>query len=380
MKNSSQMYGKNGCNFEPNSIDDVGAAGEETGFSQTVHNINSQLPPPPPPSFKLAGESSGTAMNTHNSFALEDHQENVSLSTEELPYGHPGHHHQQHHSHPHEEDFLAAATAMDVELQQQLAFDVDNSYNGDGSNNIAHHHQFDWDGTAGVHHEIQDVGFDHCHHQSQDQHLPAAEAPYPPAPDLLNLFNLPRGSASSSLLPSSSITFTNPAQNPTNFQNSLAFLGDLPTGLDSASASSVLYDPLFHLNLPPQPPLFRELFQSLPSGYSLPGSRNGSLFCSGTGDEIEGSGGVYQDEDGRQFENGGVLEFTARIGEGRDGKGTKHFATERQRRVQLNDKYRALRSLVPNPTKVDICIYTHTYVCMGLEAPFFSYTFLFEHI
>lgn len=71
-------------------------------------------------------------------------------------------------------------------------------------------------------------------------------------------------------------------------------------------------------------------------------------------DEREGSGGVYQDEDGRQFDNG-VLEFTGdmpRMGKGREGKLTKDFATERQRRKDLNDKYKALRSLVPNPTKV----------------------------
>ncbi|KAF3447597.1 hypothetical protein FNV43_RR12784 [Rhamnella rubrinervis] len=333
------MYGENGCNFEPNPMEEEVGPAAEDGFSQILPNINSQLPPPPPPSFELAGDATTTAINSHNSFPLD--QENLSLSMEELPY-----HHEHHHHHPPQEDILASATpAMDVELQQQLAFDVDNSYNSNiGNNNTLFH----WDVTGGVH-EIQDVGFNH---PSQDQHLP--EAPYPPAPDLLNLLNFPRCSASS-LLPSSSITFTNPTQKPTNFQNSLAFLGDLPAGLDSASASSVLYDPLFHLNLPPQPPLFRELFQSLPSGYSLPGSTNGSLFSSGTGDEIiDGSGGgVYQDGDERQFKNGGVLEFTDRIGEGRDGKGTKPYKTERQRRVQLNDKFGALRSLIPNPTKTD---------------------------
>ena len=40
------------------------------------------------------------------------------------------------------------------------------------------------------------------------------------------------------------------------------------------------------------------------------------------------------------------------MGRGRRAKGTKPFATEKQRRVHLNDKYHALKSLVPNPTKV----------------------------
>lgn len=68
---------------------------------------------------------------------------------------------------------------------------------------------------------------------------------------------------------------------------------------------------------------------------------------------------------GGQFENNGVLEFTRGITcslvKGRKGgnnpKGTKHFTTERQRREHLNDKYSALRSLVPNPTKVYFLIF-----------------------
>ncbi|CAK9182639.1 unnamed protein product [Ilex paraguariensis] len=36
---------------------------------------------------------------------------------------------------------------------------------------------------------------------------------------------------------------------------------------------------------------------------------------------------------------------------GKDGKDMKHFTTERQRRENLNDKYKALRNLLPNPTK-----------------------------
>jgi len=103
-----------------------------------------------------------------------------------------------------------------------------------------------------------------------------------------------------------------------------------------------LYDPLFHLNHPPQPPALRELFQSLPRGYSLPtNSRNGSLFG---GDDIEG--------DGNQLDMG-VLEFnrvTPSVGKGRGGKLPNIL--QLKNKEQLNGKYKILRNLIQNPTKV----------------------------
>ncbi|XP_065871217.1 transcription factor bHLH91-like [Euphorbia lathyris] len=164
---------------------------------------------------------------------------------------------------------------------------------------------------------------------------------YAPTPDLLNLFNLPRCSISSSLIPNSSISFTNP--NPNTTHN---FVGDLPMP-DTSSASSMVYDPLLYLNLPPQPPLIRELFQSLPpnNGY-LP---RGTCLFGGGGDD-------HVDDGEQQFDNG-VLDFSwdmGCIGKGRKGsKVTKHFATERQRRQQINDKYDALKILIPVRTKDD---------------------------
>ncbi|KAE8686351.1 pentatricopeptide repeat-containing protein [Hibiscus syriacus] len=145
----------------------------------------------------------------------------------------------------------------------------------------------------------------------------AAAAGYTPTPDLLSLFHLPR----CSFLPNSSISFeTTPGSPP------------------------VVYDPLFHLNLPPQPPVFRELLQSLPHGYTVPADEK----------DADGVGGLYHDGDN------GMIEFTRDISmagrtKGRDkaGKTTKHFATERERRVHLNDKYQALRTMVPSPTKND---------------------------
>ncbi|RYR21738.1 hypothetical protein Ahy_B03g067065 [Arachis hypogaea] len=50
----------------------------------------------------------------------------------------------------------------------------------------------------------------------------------------------------------------------------------------------------------------------------------------------------------------GVLDFNkvkASVGKGREGKSTKHFATEKQRE-QLNGKYKIVRSVILNPIKV----------------------------
>ncbi|KAM1706058.1 hypothetical protein ACFXTH_028026 [Malus domestica] len=272
------------------------------------------LPPPPPP-------------------------QQPQVLMEELSFHH---HHQNHHS------------SVEMELQNELGFNVDNPYNTttdhdtniNNSHLVSFEHPTNWDNNIhGVHDQIQ-------------QQFPdgTTSTPYPQPPDLLNLFSLPRCSPSS-LLQNSSITFTNTLPKTST---SFGFLGDLPSAVDTplGTASSVLYDPLLHLNLPPQPPMFRELLQSLPHGYTLPGSGNGSLFSSG-GDEREGSGGgIYPDHgtiNGSIFENG-VMEFSREmgsIGRGRNLKGSKHLAIDRGRRQQLNNKFFTLRSLIPNPTKND---------------------------
>ncbi|KAL8541902.1 hypothetical protein ACS0TY_002955 [Phlomoides rotata] len=169
---------------------------------------------------------------------------------------------------------------------------------------------------------------------------------YPTPPDLLNMFPLPRCSSSQLLPNSSSLTFS---QKTPCFLASLGLLGEINPSGDGAASGSVVYDPLLPLNLPPQPPLLRELFHSLPHG-----GYNGSLFSSV--DERE-NGGLYQNGDGigrSNFENG-VFEFNAAEmgGKNRDAKDFKHFATEKHRRVLLNDKYKALRELIPNPSKND---------------------------
>ncbi|OAY39902.1 transcription factor bHLH91 [Manihot esculenta] len=287
------MYVEIGCSFDPNSM----VEGPEDEICQVLQ------PPPHPP--QMAETTTNDLSFEENLKLSTEELQNLKLSKERLSYHHSNFHHQ--------EDDASASMEIHLQNHQQMAF-----------NNT---------------HLMQD---------SSNQVLTFTSS------DLLNLFHLPRSSASS-LLPDSSISFTN-----TTHTTPLGFVEDLPMA-DTAAASSILYDPLFHLNLPPQPPLFKELFQSLPShGYSLPASSRGSsLFPGGGDDHVEGSGGggLYQDGDvEHQFDNG-VLDFTwdmACIGKGREaGKMTKHFATERQRRQHLNDKYKALRDLVPNPTKND---------------------------
>ncbi|KAI7753322.1 hypothetical protein M8C21_029454 [Ambrosia artemisiifolia] len=133
-------------------------------------------------------------------------------------------------------------------------------------------------------------------------------------PDLLNLFQLPKCSSTSTLCFSD------------------------PTRIDQ-NPGQVLYDPVVAMNMPAhsQPPFFRELLNSLPTGFNL----------SGFGESGSGM------ERGHQFYQEGetVLEFGG--GKGREGKDTKHFATEKHRRQQMGGKYEALKSLIPNPTKTD---------------------------
>nr|GMC89335.1 transcription factor bHLH91-like [Ipomoea batatas] len=120
-------------------------------------------------------------------------------------------------------------------------------------------------------------------------------------------------------------------------------------------------DLMFPLSvLPPQPPLLRDyyLFHSLPhGGFAIGGSSSSSLFDERdqlvlNNNNVNVNVGFYQDVNGI----GRGFEFTADmndLGKNRDGKDPKHFATEKQRRVHFNDKFQALRKLIPNPTKND---------------------------
>ncbi|KAG8363527.1 hypothetical protein BUALT_Bualt19G0031700 [Buddleja alternifolia] len=240
------------------------------------------------------------------------------------------------------QDNVAVAAALEMELQHQFNLEIEQCYNNNNGNHEIGHDSSNW-------HEMGSTNT----FNGENSHFVADHVQnghFTTTPDLLTMFPLPRCS-SSSLLPNSLISNKSPS-----FLASLGLLGDInPTVVDGSSASgSVVYDPLLPLNLPPQPPLLRELFHSLPhgGGYTLGGGGpriNGSLF--GGVDDRDVNVNCYQNCDNGVFEfTAGEMDFN---GKNRDGKDTKHFATERHRRVLLNDKYQALRNLVPNPTKND---------------------------
>ncbi|CAK7342065.1 unnamed protein product [Dovyalis caffra] len=238
-----------------------------------------------------------------------------------------------------EESAVAAASMEEIQLQHHMAFD--NNHHHLMQQYPTNHHQVlpydpssNWDPSIIQFQEMHQV-FD------QNGNFNAtANTPSSLPPDLLNLFNLPVCTSTSTLLPNSSISFTNPAHNT-------------PLGFMGVDNTSVLFD---SNPLAPQPHLLRELVHSLsPNGYTLPAV---PLFGGGQGDDpvdgLSGGGLSYQDGD----HGDGVFEFTTEmdcIGKGirKTGKVTKHFATERQRREHLNGKYAALRNLVPNPSKND---------------------------
>ncbi|XP_028554970.1 transcription factor EAT1-like, partial [Dendrobium catenatum] len=129
----------------------------------------------------------------------------------------------------------------------------------------------------------------------------------PSVPDLLNMLELPRCAV-------------NP---PTT--SSISFDG-----------ISMLYEPMIGA----RNSMGTENYGLLPQNYGL--------FC---GLE-EREGGMMGSGEGERRKFDGVLDCRRELmAKGDQMKGS--FATERQRRVQLNEKFAALRSLVPNPSKPD---------------------------
>ncbi|ESQ51705.1 hypothetical protein EUTSA_v10017830mg [Eutrema salsugineum] len=135
-----------------------------------------------------------------------------------------------------------------------------------------------------------------------------------PIPDLLSLLHLPRCSVS---LPSSNLS-------------------------DIMSGSCFTYDPLFHLNLPPQPPLMPVNDYS---GFLL----GTDLTNTSQRDQVN----VGDENDNAGFDSG-IIEFSKEIRRKRRGKQkNKPFTTERERRCHLNERYEALKMLIPSPSKGD---------------------------
>ncbi|KAF9626760.1 hypothetical protein IFM89_039040 [Coptis chinensis] len=291
------MYDE-GCYYDTHDPNPFGEGGDVAGAN------SSGLTP------LMSAISTG---NSNNS--LEENLRLASFSLEELS----NHHHN-----------TEAAAGMNFEemnthLMQDVLHDPDHISGMD----------MDQKGWSTGLHDMQGINsqqaqqFHHLNHDAAGQQIELQPNPFnasyapTPTPDLLNLLHLPRCSVAS-MLPDSNIH---------------------------------LYDQSLHLNqLPPQQtPIFKELFHSLPHNYGLPCSRGGPSFFGGMDEREAGNGSVYQDGEGRQLFDNSVLDFSNMSGLGKrsEGKGTNHFATERQRREQLNDKYKSLRLLVPHPSKSD---------------------------
>ncbi|CAG7907619.1 unnamed protein product [Brassica rapa] len=136
-----------------------------------------------------------------------------------------------------------------------------------------------------------------------------------PTPDLLSLLHLPKCSVP---LQSSNLS-------------------------DIMSGSCISYDPLFHLNLPPQPPVI--LTADDYSGFFLGTDTNTT--------SQRDPQNVGDENNNDQFDSG-IIEFSKNIRRKRRGKQkNKPFTTERERRCHLNERYEALKLLIPNPSKGD---------------------------
>ncbi|XP_066322372.1 transcription factor EAT1-like [Miscanthus floridulus] len=168
---------------------------------------------------------------------------------------------------------------------------------------------------------------------------------YAAAHDLLNSLQIQR----CSLIPEFPLTehiFGDPAP---NMVNHLDITNDLQ-GVVIHESGMMFSDSTLPLGYhATQSHMLKDLYHSLPQNYGLFTSddeRDGMVEVAGV------SGNIFQEIDGRQFDRP-ILGSRRQKGGFGKGKGKANFATERERREQLNVKYGALRSLFPNPTKND---------------------------
>lgn len=208
------------------------------------------------------------------------------------------------------EDFSVFNTSPQQEINPSSVISFPNSetqnQSSNNDNNLIQHmiHESNW--------SVENSGF--FMNTSDPNTTPT------PIPDFLSLLHLPRCSVS---LPSSNLS-------------------------DIMSGSCFTYDPLFHLNLPPQPPLIP------PNDYS--GFLLGTDHTNATQRDQSNEGILYNDgnheNNNAQFDSG-IIEFSKEIRrKGRGKRKNKPFTTERERRCHLNERYDALKLLIPSPSKV----------------------------
>jgi hypothetical protein len=185
-------------------------------------------------------------------------------------------------------------------------------------------------------------------HQSMEQQMNDYDAASYPngahtaAPDLLNLLQIPRYSMAPAFHSTKHI-FGDPGQDAGNhldIHNEVLGGGIHDTGMMLGDSTLPL-----HYN-GSQSHLFKDICHSLPQSYGLFPSDDER---DGTMEVVGDAGNIFQEIDGSQF---GSPILGRRSKKGGFRKGKTNFATERERREQINVKYGALRSLLPSPTKV----------------------------
>ncbi|XP_010938283.1 transcription factor EAT1-like [Elaeis guineensis] len=136
--------------------------------------------------------------------------------------------------------------------------------------------------------------------------------------------------------------------NPGNFHYTAdMFSGELPPD-STSTGSTILHDPMVHLDFPSQPSLVKDVLNSLPhdTGF-FPGTMGfGGSFVGGLDDGYDGQlGRQRSDKKGRKggSKKGGSIKVEE----------AGSLKNEKQRRERIAKKYDDLKSLIPNSTKQD---------------------------
>ncbi|MCO5548982.1 hypothetical protein L7F22_002447 [Adiantum nelumboides] len=172
---------------------------------------------------------------------------------------------------------------------------------------------------------------------------------FPGESELLSLLQLPRCASSS--MPSSIDCRKLPiTYNPSQCNDQL--LANLYHNCN------IDYDPQMLLQQPPPSSSLpyqvslKQLFQNASQGsHAKPSTSTTLVHHLNVGEEKEPPT-TFTMDDGRQFSSP-IFDFKRVDNSKGEPRGINHFATERQRREYLNEKYQTLRGLVPNPTKAD---------------------------
>lgn len=197
-------------------------------------------------------------------------------------------------------------------------------------------------------------GSDH-HHRSGNStdagaysHMKAAS--FPGESELLSLLQLPRTSS----LPSFTASSSRVGKGPLYSTSTIA--GPVNTGEFFESRLGLSHGTLHHPGNLGATQTAASFFHSLPRGDLTGNNTSSNSLLSRQAPILLDLDPDRDDQDGKASTSPFGLKrgdhSLGSLGKGGEPRGVNHFATERQRREFLNEKYQTLRSLVPNPTKV----------------------------